>query len=292
MQHAWAISRSAANYFRQIRRFPILKADEEKLLVVRWRDDGDKGAAHQLLGSHLRLVTKIASRYRGYGLPSSDLISEGNVGLIQALQRFDPDRGVRFSTYAGWWIKAAIQAYILRSWSLVKIGTTTSQRRLFFNLSKMKQRLMTVRDGDLRPDEVARIANWLDVTDQDVVEMNRRLSGDISLNAPLNGGDDSGDWQDRLVDECSDQETLLAQSEEAEARKRALDVGLTALDSRERYIFEARRLVDPPASLAELAMRFRVSHERIRQIEARAFSKVRAVVRAASTSVEASAAGA
>jgi RNA polymerase sigma-32 factor len=274
MQDVWASSSGAVSYFKKIRRFPILKAEEEQKLVARWREGGDEGAAHQLLTSHLRFVAKIARGYRGYGLPTSDLISEGNIGLLHAIERFDADRGVRFSTYAGWWIKAAIQAYILRSWSLVKMGTTVSQRRLFFNLSKMKQRLLTLRGGDLRPDEVSRIANGLDVAEQDVIEMNRRLSGDVSLNAPLNVEGDSIEWQDRLVDECPDQESRLAESEESENRRTALELALTALDKRERYIFEARRLMDPPLSLAELASKFRVSQGRIRQIEARAFEKV------------------
>ena len=280
MQHAWATSRGTASYFKEIRRFPILKAEEEQMLVARWRDDGD--AAHQLLTSHLRLVAKIASGYRGYGLPTSDLISEGNIGLIQALEQFDPDKGVRFSTYAGWWIKAAIQAYILRTWSLVKIGTTVNQKRLFFNLSKAKQRLLALHEGDLRPDEVTLVANRLRVTEQDVIEMNRRLSGDVSLNAPLNVEGDSIEWQDRLMDESSDQESRLAERDDSEARRRALRLALTALDKRERYIFEARRLIDPPISLADIAIKIRVSPERIRQIEARAFKRVQEAVHAAS----------
>jgi RNA polymerase sigma-32 factor len=282
MQHAWTISRGAASYSQEIRRFPVLKAEEELMLVVRWRTSRDEGAAHQLLTSHLRFVAKIARGYRGYGLATSDLISEGNIGLIQALQRFDPDRGVRFSTYAGWWIKAAIQAYILSSWSLVKMGTTVSQRRLFFNLSKMKQRLLTLRDGDLRTDEVTRIANGLDVSEQDVVEMNGRLSGDVSLNALLSVEGDSIEWQDRLVDECSDQESRLAENDESAKRRSALDLALRTLDTRERYIFEARRLIDPPLSPAELATKFGVSRERIRQIEMRAFKRVQEAVHAAS----------
>lgn len=279
MQHAWA---TAPSYFKEIRRFPMLKAEEELLLVARWREIGDEGAAHKLLTSHLRFVAKIASGYRGYGLPTSDLISEGNIGLIQALDRFDPDKGVRFSTYAGWWIKAAIQAYILRTWSLVKIGTTVNQKRLFFNLSKAKQRLLALHGGDLRPHEVTLVANSLRVTEQDVVEMDRRLSGDVSLNAPLNVEGDSVEWQDRLIDESSDQESRLAELDDSEARRRSLGVALTVLDNRERYIFEARRLIDPPLSLAELAIKFRVSPERIRQIEGRAFKAVQEAVHAAS----------
>jgi RNA polymerase sigma-32 factor len=191
MQHAWS---TGVSYFKEIRRFPMLKAEEEQLLVARWREIGDEGAAQKLLTSHLRFVAKIASGYRGYGLPTSDLISEGSIGLIQALDRFDPDKGVRFSTYAGWWIKAAIQAYILRTWSLVKIGTTVNQKRLFFNLSKAKQRLLALHGGDLRPDEVTLVASSLRVTEQEVIEMDRRLSGDVSLNAPLNVEGDSVEW--------------------------------------------------------------------------------------------------
>jgi RNA polymerase sigma-32 factor len=275
MLHAWA---PAPSYFKEIRRFPMLKAEEEQLLVARWREIGDEDAAHKLLTSHLRFVAKIASGYRGYGLPTSDLISEGNIGLIQALDRFDPYKGVRFSTYAGWWIKATLQAYILRTWSLVKIGTTVNQKRLFFNLSKAKRRLLALQEGDLRPDEVTLVANRLRVTEQDVIEMNRRLSGDVSLNAPLNVEGDPIEWQDRLIDESSDQEWRLAERDDSENRKRALGLALTALDKRERYIFEARRLIDPPLSLAELAIKFRVFPERIRQIEARAFEKVEEAV--------------
>ena len=248
MQHAWTISRGAASYFKEIRRFPMLKAEEEQMLVARWRE-GDGDAAHQLLTSHLRLVAKIARATVDIASQSPSLISEGNIGLIQALERFDPDKGVRFSTYAGWWIKAAIQAYILRTWSLVKIGTTVNQKRLFFNLSKAKQRLLAHREGDLRPDEVTLVANRLRVAEQDVIEMNWRLSGDVSLNAPLNVEGDSIEWQDRLTDESPDQESRLAESDELETRRRALGLALTALDKRERHILEARRLIDPPISL-------------------------------------------
>ena len=278
MQDVCATYGGAASYFKEIRYFPILKAEEERTLVARWREGGDRGAAHQLLTSHLRFVAKIAKGYRGYGLPTSDLISEGNIGLIQALERFDPDRGVRFSTYAGWWIKAAIQAYVLRTWSLVKMGTTVNQKRLFFNLSKAKHRLLALREGDLGPDEVALIANGLGVTEQDVIEMNRRLSGDLSLNAPLNVDGESAEWQDRLVDEDSNQESRLAERDESENRRKALGLALTELDDRERRIFEARRLIDPPLSLSQLAFEFRISPERVRQIEARAFEKVQEAV--------------
>jgi RNA polymerase sigma-32 factor len=290
MQQAWTTSRGTATYFKEIRRVPMLKAEQEQKLVARWRDAGEPGAAHQLLTSHLRLVARIARNYRGYGLPISDLISEGNLGLIQALERFDPNKAVRFSTYAGWWIRAAIQAYILRTWSLVKMGTTVSQKKLFFNLSKAKQRVLALQEGDLRPDEVTIIANRLGVAEQDVIDMNRRLTGDLSLNAPLNVEGDSIEWQDRLVDQSSDQESRLAESDEWETRKRALGLALKVLDNRERYIFEARRLTDPPLSLAELADKFRVSHERVRQLEARAFEKVQRATHAAIAGAQSSSA--
>jgi RNA polymerase sigma-32 factor len=260
----------------------MLKAEEEHMLAVRWRERRDGSAAHQLLTSHLRLVVKIAMAYRRYGLPTFELISEGNIGLLQAVQRFDPDRGIRFSTYAMWWIKAAIKNYIVRSWSLVKMGTTANQKKLFFNLPRAKRRLSALQDGDLRPDQVTLIANELGVTEQDVVEMNRRLSGDFSLNAPLNEDENSAEWQDRLVEEGSDQESLLAESEEYEARKTALGLALKVLDGRERHIFEARRLVDPPLTLERLAVKFRISGERVRQIETRAFKKVQRAALAAS----------
>jgi RNA polymerase sigma-32 factor len=274
MQYAKATSTAAGKYFQDIRRFPMLKAEEEYRLAARWREGGDAGAADQLLTSHLRLVAKIAMGYRRYGLPSSDLISEGNVGLIEAVRRFEPEKGVRFSTYAIWWIKAAIQNYILRSWSLVKLGTTVNQKKLFFNLAKSKQRVSAFQEGDLRPEQVALIASGLGVTEKDVIEMNRRLSGDVSLNVPLNKDSDSVEWQDRLIDEASDQEALFAESEESENRRRALGVALRVLNDRERRIFEARRLIERPRSLEELAIEFRISRERVRQIEATAFEKV------------------
>ena len=252
------------------------------MLVARWRESGDGDAAHQLLTSHLRLVPNIARNYRGYRLPSSELISEGNIGLLQALKRFDPDKGARFSTYAGWWIKAAIQAYILRSWSLVKMGTTTNQKRLFFRLSMAKQRLLSHREDDFRADEASLIASWLGVTEREVVEMNLRLSGDISLNTPMSEADNSLELQDGLVDEDPDQESRLAESDELEMRRRALRLALTELDDRERHIFEARRLIDPPRSSECLASELRISSERVRQIEARAFKKVQNAVHAAS----------
>ncbi len=282
MRDARAPSSRAVSYFQEIRRFPMLKADDEYMLAMRWREHGDGSAAHQLLTSHLRLVAKIATAYRRYGLPTSDLISEGNVGLLQALKRFDADRGVKFSTYAIWWINAAIKDYIMRSWSLVKMGTTANQKKLFFNLPKAKRRLSALQDVDLRPGQVTLITKELGVTEQDVVEMNRRLSGDVSLNVRLNEDDDSVEWQDRLVEEGSDQESHLAESEEYEARRTALRRALTVLDDRERHIFESRRLVDPPLTLEHLAMQFHISRERVRQIETRAFKKVQRAAHAES----------
>jgi RNA polymerase sigma-32 factor len=281
MQHASETSRGATTYFVEIRRFPMLKAEEEYMLAARWRERADGSAAHQLLTSHLRLVAKIAMGYRKYGLPTSDLISEGNIGLMQAINRFDPDKGVRFSTYAVWWIKAAMQNYILRSWSLVKMGTTVNQKRLFFNLARAKRRLSALQEGDLRPDQVSLIASGLGVTEQEVVDMNRRLTGDVSLNVPLNEDGNSVAWQDRLADEASDQETRLAESEEAQTRRSALGVALRVLDDRERHIFEARRLNEPPFTLDELAIELRISRERVRQIEASAFQKVQKAVHVA-----------
>jgi RNA polymerase sigma-32 factor len=281
MQHASETSRGATSYFVEIRRFPMLKADEEYMLATRWRERADGSAAHQLLTSHLRLVAKIAMGYRKYGMPTSDLISEGNIGLMQAINRFDPDKGVRFSTYAVWWIKAAIQNYFLRSWSLVKMGTTVNQKKLFFNLARVKRRLSALQEGDLRPDQVSLIASGLGVTEQEVVDMNRRLTGDVSLNVPLNEDGNLVEWQDRLADEASDQETRLAESEEAQTRKSALGVALRVLDDRERHIFEGRRLNEPPFTLDELAVQFHISRERVRQIEASAFQKVQKAVHVA-----------
>jgi RNA polymerase sigma-32 factor len=282
MQGATQVSAGTLHYLREIRRFPFLQAEEESALAKRWREGGDDNAAHKLATSHLRLVAKIATGYRGYGLPISELISEGNFGLMQAAKRFDPAKGVRFATYAVWWIKAAIQEYILRSWSLVRIGTTTNQRKLFFNLRKAKQRISALEDGDLRPDQVGQIARRLDVTEQDVIEMNRRLGGDVSLNAPIGEESDSGEWQDWLVDETSDQESRLVESEETANRRKHLGEALTLLNARERRIFEARRMADEPATLEELADEFNISRERVRQIEARAFQKVQRAVQVAS----------
>src|SRR6202163_3167808 len=268
-----------SRYLDEIRRFPMLEPQEEYMLAKRWREHGDRTAAHRLVASHLRLVAKIAMGYRGYGLPISEVISEGNVGLMQALKRFEPEKGFRFATYALWWIKAAIQEYILRSWSLVKLGTTANQKKLFFNLRKAKSKISALDEGDLRPDQVKIIARQLGVTEQNVVDMNRRLGGDVSLNAPIREEGDSGEWQDWLVDEISDQETRLAESEEADNRRKALGEALTVLNERERRIFEARRLADEPITLEELADEFGVSRERVRQIEVRAFEKVQKAVR-------------
>jgi RNA polymerase sigma-32 factor len=268
-----------SRYLEEIRRFPMLEPHEEYMLAKSWREHGDRTAAHRLVTSHLRLVAKIAMGYRGYGLPISEVISEGNVGLMQAVKRFEPEKGFRLATYAMWWIKAAIQEYILRSWSLVKMGTTANQKKLFFNLRKAKSRISALEEGDLHPDQVKIIAKRLGVTEQDVVEMNRRLGGDVSLNAPIREEGDSGEWQDWLVDEGSSQESRLAESEEADNRRRALGEALTVLNDRERRIFEARRLADDPITLEELADEFGVSRERVRQIEVRAFEKVQKAVK-------------
>jgi RNA polymerase sigma-32 factor len=268
-----------SRYLEEIRRFPMLEPQDEYMLAKRWREHGDRDAAHKLVTSHLRLVAKIAMGYRGYGLPISEVISEGNVGLMQAVKRFEPEKGFRLATYAMWWIKAAIQEYILRSWSLVKMGTTANQKKLFFNLRKAKSKISALDEGDLRPDQVKLIARRLGVTEQDVVDMNRRLGGDVSLNAPIRDEGDSGEWQDWLVDDESDQETRLAESEESDNRKKALGEALTVLNDRERRIFEARRLADDPITLEDLAAEFGVSRERVRQIEVRAFEKVQRAVR-------------
>src|SRR5436305_8812306 len=266
-------------YLEEIRRFPMLEPQEEFMLAKRWREHGDRDAAHKLVTSHLRLVAKIAMGYRGYGLPISEVVSEGNVGLMQAVKRFEPDKGFRLATYAMWWIKAAIQEYILRSWSLVKMGTTANQKKLFFNLRKAKSKISALEEGDLRPDQVKVIAKRLGVTERDVVDMNRRLGGDVSLNAPIREEGDSGEWQDWLVDDTTDQETRLAESEQANNRRKALGDALTVLNDRERRIFEARRLADDPVTLEDLASEFAVSRERVRQIEVRAFEKVQRAVK-------------
>ena len=266
-------------YAEEIRRVPTLEPHEEYMLAKRWREHGDHEAAHRLVNSHLRLVASIAKGYRGYGLPISELISEGNVGLMQAIRRFEPDKGFRLATYATWWIKAAIQEYILRSWSMVKMGTTANQRKMFFNLRKAKSKISVLDNGDMRPDQVKIIARRLGVTQTDVIYMNRRLGGDASLNAPIREDGKSGEWQDRLVDEHADQETTLAASEEFDNRRKALASALSALNDRERRIFEARRLAEEPITLKELADEFGVSRERVRQIGVRAFEKVQKSVK-------------
>jgi len=268
-----------SHYLEEIRRFPMLEPQQEYMLARSWREHGDREAAHQLVTSHLRLVAKIAMGYRGYGLPISEVVSEGNVGLMQAVKRFEPEKGFRLATYAMWWIKAAIQEYILRSWSLVKMGTTANQKKLFFNLRKAKSKISALEEGDLRPDQVALIAKRLGVTEQDVVDMNRRLGGDVSLNAPIREDGDSGEWQDWLVDDVSDQETRLVEDEESDNRKKALGEALSVLNERERRIFEARRLADDPITLEDLAAEFGVSRERVRQIEVRALEKVQRAVK-------------
>ncbi|MGI9415008.1 MAG: RNA polymerase sigma factor RpoH [Hyphomicrobiales bacterium] len=260
-------------YLQEIRHFPMLEPDQEYMLAKSWREHDDRDAAHQLVTSHLRLVAKIAMGYRGYGLPVSEIVSEGNVGLMQAVKRFDPEKGFRLATYAMWWIRAAIQEFILRSWSLVKMGTTANQKKLFFNLRKVKGQIQALEEGDLHPDQVTEIATRLGVTEEDVVSMNRRLGGDTSLNAPLRQ-DAEGEWMDWLVDDTDDQETQLAASEELTARREMLVTAMDKLNERERRIFEARRLNDDPLTLEELSQEFNVSRERIRQIEVRAFEKV------------------
>ncbi len=268
-----------ARYLAEIKRFPMLEPQEEYRLAKRWREHDDRDAAHKLVTSHLRLVAKIAMGYRGYGLPIGEVISEGNVGLMQAVRRFEPDKGFKLATYAMWWIRASIQEYILRSWSLVKMGTTASQKKLFFNLRKAKSRISALDDGDLRDDQVAVIAHRLGVAKQEVIDMNRRLGGDASLNAPLRE-DGEGEWQDWLVDDSVNQEASLVDREESDTRMGALRQALTVLNPRERRIFEARRLAEDPITLEELSAEFGVSRERVRQIEVRAFEKVQAAVKA------------
>jgi RNA polymerase sigma-32 factor len=268
-----------SHYLEEIRRFPMLEPQEEYMLARSWREHGDREAAHKLVTSHLRLVAKIAMGYRGYGLPISEVVSEGNVGLMQAVKRFEPEKGFRLATYAMWWIKAAIQEYILRSWSLVKMGTTANQKKLFFNLRKAKNKISALEEGDMRPDQVKLIAKRLGVTEQDVIDMNRRLGGDASLNAPIREEGDSGEWQDWLMDEAPSQERILAEHEESNNRHQALTGALDVLNERERRIFEARRLADDPVTLEDLAGEFGVSRERVRQIEVRAFEKVQKAVK-------------
>ena len=275
-----------SRYLTEIRKFPMLEPGQEYMLAKRWREHEDPAAAHQLVTSHLRLVAKIAMGYRGYGLPIGEVISEGNVGLMQAVKRFEPDKGFRLATYAMWWIRASIQEYILRSWSLVKMGTTASQKKLFFNLRKAKSQISALEDGDLRPDQVAAIATKLGVPEQDVVDMNRRMSGDASLNSPVRD-EGEGEWQDWLVDDSTSQESLLADREESSNRLGVLHNALGVLNARERRIFEARRLSDDPITLEDLSDEFDISRERVRQIEVRAFEKVQAAVKAGIARIEA-----
>ena len=270
-----------ARYLSDIRKFPMLEPGEEFMLAKRWQQHDDSEAAHRLVTSLLRLVARIAMGYRGYGLPIGEVISEGNVGLMQAVKRFEPDKGFRLATYAMWWIRASIQEYILRSWSLVKMGTTAAQKKLFFNLRRTKSQLQALEEGDLKPEHVKIIATKLGVTEEEVISMNRRLGGDSSLNAPIRADQESGEWQDWLVDETPSQEERLVENEELQNRRSFLSSALTVLNERERQIFEARRLREEPATLEELSEQFGVSRERIRQIEVRAFEKVQKAVQAA-----------
>ena len=270
---------SLTKYLQEIRKFPMLKLEEEYTLAKSWQDKKDINAAHKLVTSHLRLVAKIALKYRGYGLPIPDLISEGNIGLMQAVKRFDPDKGFRLATYAMWWIKAAIQEYILHSWSLVKIGTTAAQKKLFFNLRKIKNELKLIHDGNLKPEEIKKISEQLDVDEKEVVDMNNRMAGpDHSLNAPLNK-DSSSEWQDWLVDAGTSQEELLEESQEYKFRKAILINALSILNEREKSIFQARRLHEKQQTLDELSKKFNISRERVRQIEVRAFEKVQSFIK-------------
>jgi RNA polymerase sigma-32 factor len=271
---------SLARYLQEIRKFPLLEPEEEYMLAKRWREHEDSEAAHKLVTSHLRLVAKIAMGYRGYGLPLSELISEGNVGMMQAVKRFDPDRGFRLATYAMWWIRASIQEYILHSWSLVKMGTTAAQKKLFFNLRKVKNQMQAMEEGDLSPEHVTKIAHDLSVPEADVVNMNRRLaSQDHSLNAPLRV-EGEGEWQDWLVDETESQEIKLAEAQELERRQNLLQRALKSLNPRERDILVERRLRDEPTTLEDLSQKYSVSRERVRQIEVRAFEKLQKAMKA------------
>jgi RNA polymerase sigma-32 factor len=263
-----------SRYLREIRSFPMLEPQEEFMLAKSWREHEDLEAAHKLVTSHLRLVAKIAMGYRGYGLPLGELISEGNLGMMQAVKRFDPDRGFRLATYAMWWIRAAIQEYILHSWSLVKLGTTAAQKKLFFNLRKIKGQMKAIEDGDLPPETVATIAKRLGVEETEVVDMNRRLAGaDHSLNAPVRS-DSEGEWQDWLVDDKPSQEAVLGESQELRERRRLLAAALKTLSKRERHILSERRLTENPVTLEDLSHRYGISRERVRQIEVRAFDKL------------------
>ena len=270
-----------SRYLDQIRAFPMLEPNEEYMLAKAWKEKGDVAAAHQLVTSHLRLVAKIAMGYRGYGLPVADLISEGNLGMMHAVKKFEPEKGFRLATYAMWWIKAAIQEYILRSWSLVKIGTTAGQKKLFFNLRRIKGQIQAIDDGDLKPEQVTQIATQLNVTEDEVVSMNQRMAGnDRSLNVPLSrDGEGGGEWQDWLQDDSPDQEATFADHEEYDARKNLMLDAMQDLNPREQRILVARRLSEPPLTLEDLATEFNISRERIRQIEVRAFEKLQKAVR-------------
>jgi RNA polymerase sigma-32 factor len=269
-----------SRYLEEIRRFPMLEPQEEYMLAKSWREHGDRDAAHKLVTSHLRLVAKIAMGYRGYGLPISEIVSEGNVGLMQAVKRFEPEKGFRLATYAMWWIRAAIQEYILHSWSLVKMGTTAAQKKLFFNLRRLKGQMQAIDDGDLQPEQVAKIARVLDVPEQDVISMNRRLAApDHSLNATVRQ-DSEGEWQDWLVDETESQEASYADREELSGRKALLSGALKTLNERERHILIERRLQDNPTTLEDLSQQYGISRERVRQIEVRAFEKLQKAMKA------------
>jgi RNA polymerase sigma-32 factor len=274
------------SYLSEIRKFPILTPQEEYMLAQRYLEHGDAKAAHRLVTSHLRLVAKIAMGFRGYGLPIGEVISEGNVGLMQAVKRFAPDKGFRLATYAMWWIRASIQEYVLRSWSLVKMGTTAGQKKLFFNLRKAKSQIDALGEGDLRPEHVTAIATKLGVEEQEVIDMNRRLSGDASLNAPMSMDGDSGEWQDMLMDNSARQDVLVADAEERDNRSLALARAMATLNARERRIIEARRLEDDPMTLEALSVEFGVSRERVRQIEVRAFEKLQVGVVKALAEIE------
>ncbi|MAU19287.1 MAG: RNA polymerase sigma factor RpoH [Martelella sp.] len=266
-------------YLEEIRKFPMLEPQQEYMLAKRYQEHDDRNAAHQLVTSHLRLVAKIAMGYRGYGLPIGEVVSEGNVGLMQAVKKFDPERGFRLATYAMWWIKASIQEYILRSWSLVKMGTTANQKRLFFNLRRLKGKIQAIEDGDLKPEQVTEIATKLNVSEEEVISMNRRLSGDASLNAPIRATEgESGQWQDWLVDDHDSQEEMLVNQDELENRRDMLSSAMDVLNDREKRIFVARRLSEDPETLESLSGEFNISRERVRQIEVRAFEKVQDAV--------------
>ena len=271
---AISVEGNLSRYLQEIRKFPMLEPEEEYILAKAWREREDSESAHKLVTSHLRLVAKIAMGYRGYGLPLAELISEGNVGMMQAVKRFDPEKGFRLATYAMWWIRAAIQEYILHSWSLVKIGTTAAQKKLFFNLRKLKGQMQAIEEGDLSPERVTAIAEKLDVSEADVVSMNRRLAApDHSLNAPLRQ-DGEGEWQDWLLDEEQDQETRFAEDEELTKRRSLLNAAMENLNDRERHILTERRLRDDPTTLEDLSQEYGISRERVRQIEVRAFEKL------------------